>query len=362
MKLLENLRKLCNDPLEILHQYEDLDIGLIGYTCTSIPEELIISAELQPYRVSNVGADPSSLAPSFICPFANATLANIIKSQEYFQGFILAHTCDPMWRLFDILKKKINKPLFFLRVPHNTNNELSISFFKKELERLKDFLEENFKVRINKENLVESIKLCNETRNLLRDIYMSNSNGKYAANAQDRFCINLSSMWMPKAEFNTQIRDVKFDSDEESQNVRLHLNGTTLYDLTLLEIIEESNGFVASDDLCTGSRYFWTEVKQSEDPISGLTERYLKRTPCPSQVPLEERLEYIKFMIRKFKVKGVITLAERFCDPILYDSVHIRNMLNKDGIGYMVIEYENPAQEAARIKNRIEAFIESLGG
>jgi benzoyl-CoA reductase subunit C len=149
---------------------------------------------------------------------------------------------------------------------------------------------------------------------------------------------------------------------KNSNDVRLHLNGTTLYDLILLKIIEESNGFVASDDLCTGSRYFWTEVKQNDDPLSALTERYLKRTPCPPQISLEERLEYIEFTIRKFMVKGVITLAEKFCDPILYDSVHIRNMLNKKGIGYTVIEYENPAQETARIKNRVEAFIESLGG
>ncbi|MGD8544944.1 MAG: 2-hydroxyacyl-CoA dehydratase family protein, partial [Candidatus Bathyarchaeota archaeon] len=311
MKLSENLKKLCNDPLEILSQYKDSGVGVIGYTCTPIPEELIISAELQPYRLSNAGADPSSLAPSFICPFASATLANIIESQEYFQGFILAHTCDPMWRLYDILKKKVNKPLFFLRVPHNTNNELSISFFRKELERLIDFLEDNFKTRINKETLLESIKLCNETRHLLRDIYMTNTDGKYSANAQDRFCMNLASMWMPKPEFNDQIRNIELEGYKNSNDVRLHLNGTTLYDLILLKIIEESNGFVASDDLCTGSRYFWTEVKQNDDPLSALTERYLKRTPCPPQISLEERLEYIEFMIRKFMVKGVITLAEK---------------------------------------------------
>jgi benzoyl-CoA reductase/2-hydroxyglutaryl-CoA dehydratase subunit BcrC/BadD/HgdB len=58
----------------------------------------------------------------------------------------------------------------------------------------------------------------------------------------------------------------------------------------------------------------------------------------------------------------VITFTERFCDPTLYDSVHLRDMLIKDGIPITVIDYENPTQEIGRIKTRVEAFIESMGG
>ncbi len=167
---------------------------------------------------------------------------------------------------------------------------------------------------------------------------------------------------MPKPEFNSIMRTSNFASWRTSKNVRLHVNGTALYDLNMIRIVEKSGGFVASDDLCTGSRYFWTNVDKTEDPILGLSDRYLRRTPCPPQGPLKERLEYIKFMISKFKVQGVVTFTEKFCDPILYDSVHIRRMLAKDEMAYMVIDYENPEQEAIRIQHRIEAFVETIGG
>jgi len=362
MEIPSRIRDLCKNPATILSQYKDLGIKVIGYTCSYVPEELIISAGLQPYRLSNTGASVSPLTPSFVCPFASATLENMLSLESFFSGFVVAHTCDPMWRLYDILKKKTCKPVFLLRVPHNTDNKLSLDFFRGEILRFRRFLEKNLEAKIDDNALFRSIRLCNESRNLLKRIYMLNSDGRYKINALDRFRIVLASMWMPKPEYNAQIKALNFDDSETYGGLRLHVNGTSIYDLNLIKIIEESGGFIASDDLCTGSRYFWSSVDKSEDPISALSCRYFKRTPCPSHAPLKPRLEYIDLMIREFKVQGVVTFAESFCDPILYDSVHLRKMLARNGIPSMVIDYENPAQEIGRIKTRVEAFIESLGG
>lgn len=362
MKVPSDIHDLCKNPAAILSQYRDSGVKVIGYTCSYVPEELVIAAGLQPYRISNIGADVSALTPSFVCAFASAVLENALRLEDLFSGFVLAHTCDPMWRLYDILKKKISKPLFLLRVPHDTDNELSLGFFRAELIRFKEFLEENFDATIDETKLASSIELCNQNRNLLKSIYMPNSNGKYKINASDRLHLVLASMWMPKQECNAKIKELGLNNSELYQKVRVHVNGTAIYDLSLIKAIEESGGFVASDDLCTGSRYFWDNVEKSQESMSALASRYLKRTACPSQCPLEKRLEFIDFMIRQFKAKGVITFAEKFCDPVLYDSVHIKNMLNKNGIPAMVVDYENPAQEIGRIRTRVEAFIESLEG
>ena len=362
MATASGVRDLCKNPATILNQYRDSGVKVIGYTCSYIPEELIISAGLQPYRITNIGADVSALTPSFVCAFASGVLENMLRNEDLFEGFVIAHTCDPMWRLYDILKKKISKPLFLLRVPHNTDNELSLEFFKLELIRFKEFLEENFKATIDENALSSATKLCNENRSLLKSVYMLNGNGQFRVNALDRFPLVLASMWMPKPEINEHIKTLHFNDSKTDGNVRLHLNGTGIYDVDLIRIIDEAGGFVASDDLCTGSRYFWSNVEGSEDPISALAYRYLKRTPCPSDGPIEDRLEYINFMIREFRAQGVITFAGRFCDPILYDSVHLRNMLSKNGVAATLIDYENASQEIGRIKTRVEAFIESVGG
>jgi benzoyl-CoA reductase subunit C len=363
MKVPANISALCDNPARQLNKYKDLGVKVLGYTCSYVPEELIMSAGLQPYRISNVGANTSTLTPSFVCPFASATLENILKLEEFFSGFVLAHTCDPMWRLYDIVKKKMKKPVFLLRVPHDTEDPSALEFFKMELLRFKKFVTENFNAKVDNEALSDAIKLCNENRSLLKEVYMLNSGGKYSVNAVDRFQLVLASMWMPKEEINTQIKSLNLKGNSnKTGNVRLHVNGTAVYDLNLIKAIEDSGGFVASDDLCTGSRYFWSNIEESQDLISALAYRYLKRTPCSPQGPLQQRLEYVKFMVKEFKTHGVITFAERFCDPILYDSVHVKDVFVKEGVPTMLIDYENPTQEIGRIKTRIEAFIESIGG
>ncbi|MEM2256295.1 MAG: 2-hydroxyacyl-CoA dehydratase family protein [Candidatus Bathyarchaeia archaeon] len=352
---------VCKNPIELLEKYKESGINVLGYSCSYIPEELIISGGLQPYRIPNLGSVTSPLVPTFICQFASAVLQNILRLEEFFSGFVIAHTCDPMWRLYDIVKKKARKPIFFLRVPHNVEGELSIDFFKKELLRFKRFLEENFDVEINNEALRNAIEVCNMNRNLLKEVYMRNSNGKNRVNGLYRLQLTLASMWMPKKEVNTQIKSLSLENNAtRTGNVRIHINGTAIYDLNIIEIVENAGCFIASDDLCTGSRYFWDNVNDSEDLIRALANRYMQRTPCPSHEPIEKRLQFMDFMIEKFKVQGVLTIANRFCDPMLYEAVHVREMLTKKHVPVMLIDYENLGQEAGRIKARIEAFIESL--
>lgn len=361
MEISKDIGDLYKKTTETLRRYKDDGINVIGYTCSYVPEELIISGGLQPYRIPNVGAETSALTPSFVCSSASNMLENMLKLEDLFSGYVVAHTCDPMWRLFDILKKKIRKPLFFLRVPHNTGNSLSLDFFKTELSRFQAFLERHFEVMIDDSALSDAIATCNESRDLLRNIYMLNSRGKYRISGFDRLALVLACMWMPKRKFNSIAKRWNPTNDKNRSSTRLHLTGTSVFDLNIIKTIEESGGFVASDDLCTGSRYFWLDVENINDPISSLSERYLKRPPCPSQNPLAKRLEHIRYFISKFQVQGVVILAKRFCDPILYDNVHIGNMLTKDGIPTIVIEYEDSTQEIGRIKSRVEAFIESVG-
>ena len=133
MKAVKGMKSLCPEPSVQLEQYKDSGIKVIGYTCNYVPEELVISAGLQPYRITNIDGETSPLTPSFVCPLASTTLQKMLKFKDDFSGFILTHTCDPMWRIYDILKKKTAKPTFLLRVPHNTDNELAVNFFKMEL-------------------------------------------------------------------------------------------------------------------------------------------------------------------------------------------------------------------------------------
>lgn len=363
MRIKYDIHNICQNPESLLDSYQESGVSVIGYSCSYVPEEVVISARAQPYRIPDLGAERSPLTPNFVCPFAASVLSNMLRLEQYFSGFILAHTCDPMWRMYDILKKKTGKPIFFLRVPHNTDNPLSLQFFRKELIRLKKFLERSLGVKIQDDNLKKSIKICNKNRELLKNLYLSTPDTYCEVNPVERFRLILSSFWLPKEEHNIIIENagIKLSKGCDYENkIRVHLTGTAIYHTGLIENIRELEGVVVSDDLCTGSRYFWHNVEESEDPISAIASRYLRKTPCPSHAPLEKRVEFIKFMVSRFKAQGVLIITGKFCDPLLYDIVHIREMLMKMGIPNAIVDYENLQQELSRIQTRIESFIEML--
>lgn len=362
---VQGLKDLQLDPFQVLKEYADPGIRVVGHACSYVPEEIIISAGLQPFRVPDLhpadGTGGATLVPSFVCQSCSSVLRNILNSADHFDGFVVAQTCDPMWRLYDILKKKFAKPVFLLRVPHDTANELALEFFQKELSRLRDFCKEELGAEADDDSLSRAVDTCNENRSLLKEIYLSNAQGKHCIDSVDRLQATLVSMWIPKRKCNAALRALGAVPRRRGAEVRLHLSGTTVYDLDLIRAIEDEGGYVASDDLCTGSRYFWENVVKSEDLDRALARRYLRRTPCPSNDPLQDRLEYIENMVKTFIVQGLISLANRFCDPMLFDYVHIKNMLSKLGLPMLHLDYENISQEISRLKGRIEAFLESLG-
>jgi benzoyl-CoA reductase subunit C len=364
MEALEDLQELRLDPFQVLKQHVDSGIKVVGYACSYVPEEIIISAGLQPFRVpdlDSIGETRSAdLMPSFVCQTCSSVLRNILNSEEYFDGFVVAQTCDPMWRLFDILRKKFAKPVFLLRIPHDTANELAPGFFKLELSRLRNFLKKESGAKMDDDSLSHAIDVCNENRSLLKRIYLSNAQGRHCIDSADRLQLTIASMWIPKPKCSAALRTLDC-VQRQSEEIRLHVSGTTLYDLSIIRAIEDEGGYVASDDLCTGSRYFWENVTKTEDLDLALAHRYLRKTPCPSNAPLQGRLEYIDKMIKTFNAQGLISLTNQFCDPMLFDYVHIKNMLSKLGIPILHLDYENITQEINRLKVRVEAFLETLG-
>ena len=67
--------------------------------------------------------------------------------------------------------------------------------------------------------------------------------------------------------------------------IRLMILGSEDDDIEFVEMVE--NCLVPAtfviDDHCTGTRYFWGEVKKSDDKLRDLAVRYLERPACPSK-------------------------------------------------------------------------------
>jgi benzoyl-CoA reductase subunit C len=109
----------------------------------------------------------------------------------------------------------------------------------------------------------------------------------------------------------------------KAQHPRIFLWGNELDDTLFIRLMEESGAQVVMDDLCTGTRFFWEDVPETEDPLDGIVTRYLgircPRTNLPQgatrQADLENRFGHIGRFVRDWKVDGAVFTLSAIAIP-----------------------------------------------
>jgi benzoyl-CoA reductase subunit C len=87
---------------------------------------------------------------------------------------------------------------------------------------------------------------------------------------------------------------------------RLMIVGSEDDDTEFVRMVESLGATIVTDEHCTGSRYFWEEVKEGSDPLIAIAERYVDRIPCPSKDwPERRRFPHIFKLIEDYNVQGL---------------------------------------------------------
>jgi benzoyl-CoA reductase/2-hydroxyglutaryl-CoA dehydratase subunit BcrC/BadD/HgdB len=123
------------------------------------------------------------------------------------------------------------------------------------------------------------------------------------------------------------------------------------------------------DDLSIGSKLYWNDIDVTADPLQGIAERYLRKLKIPTtfigsgdtyQEILEERYGHLKRYISDFRVNGVILFIYKFCDPYGFEVPAMKSFIESAGVPVLYIEDEYSTSTLARLKTRIEAFLEMI--
>ena len=147
------------------------------------------------------------------------------------------------------------------------------------------------------------------------------------------------------------------------------LIGDQIDDVAMMEAIEGTGARLVMDDLSVGSKMYWNDVDVTPDPVQGIAERYLRKLKIPTtfvgtgdtyQQNLEERFGHMKRYIEEFKVDGAILFIYKYCDPYGFDVAPMKSFIESSGTPVLYIEDEYSTSSLARVKTRIEAFLEMI--
>jgi benzoyl-CoA reductase/2-hydroxyglutaryl-CoA dehydratase subunit BcrC/BadD/HgdB len=218
---------------------------------------------------------------------------------------------------------------------------------------------------ISDSKLSETIKLYNDNRRSLGEIYALRAADPGLISGSDVYAIIKSAMVMDRYELREALHETVAELKKErpvaGNYKRIVLAGGVCNQPDIYSILEKAGARVVWDELCTGTRYFEGAVSESSDPVTALAERYAERIVCPAKhCGNDARGKNLVDVVKEHNAQGVVFLILKFCDPHSFDYPYMKEYLDKEKIPSMLIEMEEQPSAEGQLATRFESFIEML--
>ncbi|MBW2138829.1 MAG: 2-hydroxyacyl-CoA dehydratase [Deltaproteobacteria bacterium] len=345
----------------------------IGWLCTYVPEEIIHAAGFLPVRITGTisgGARAEKAIYSNVCPFIKNCLSSALEDKYAFDGIVAAQTCDGITKLLNMWE--YFKPIPFshlVGLPRHLDED-GEKLFVYEVKLFKENLENTFDITITDESIEEAIRIYNETRKLLRELYATRINDTPKITGTDILKIMTAAVSMPKTTFNALLKELLSNLEslqgavsDYSDSIRLIITGGEMDRPYLVDTLEGSGAIVVNEEMCMGYRYFGLDddVINQDEPITDIARRYFYRMPCSAiYSKMETKMESLFKMIKDFKADAVVYHTLKFCDCYQCDYPIYEEEFRKRDIPLLLLETDYSERSVGQLRTRVEAFIEML--
>lgn len=352
---------------------------IIGYTCIYPPLEIVTALDFIPYRILGDINEPitkaDSCLPTIVCPFVRSSLDLGLKGRyDFLNGLAGAHVCDVGEKWCHLWNYYIDPPFHhFIDYPHVVH-KASFEYLKAGMNDFRKSLEKFAGKKLNPERLKEEMKVHNQQRALVRELYELRKPDPPLLSGTETLQVMIALMSIPLEEGSQLLREVlsevKKRKNRPKKSARLLVWGSPIDNIALVEMIESLDAYVVMDDTCIGSRHYWADVEITPDPLDGLAHRYLADLKCPRtfrettnsyQQDLETRFSYLKDYARDWKANGVVLESIKYCDTHGYEVPALRDYFDSIGLPNMYLEHEYTKVALAPLRTRVEAFLEMIG-
>lgn len=343
-------------PVEMIHAAGAISVGLV-------------------YGGDSVAVDAAaSVIYRQMCPFARAQYGySVLKEIPYLEMMDLLAapiTCQHLRRAADLYEYHTDTPIFRLGIPQPVDGQRALDYFKGELGRLQERVEELTGNKVTDEKLRESIEIFRKIRDQLKKISELRKSQRPPITTTDFIRLN---HWAHLADPKVMAEGLKSIYDElsakegpEVKGPRILITGPNIAmgDYRLLEMIDESGAKVVVEDIAEGVLFYWENVASNGDPMDALTDRYIvKRSNCAFVHPnMQRHFDFILKLANDFSVDGIVWYQLRQCETWSIESYFMAETLKKmtNRIPMIKLESDYDIADTGQIKTRIESFVETF--
>jgi len=352
---------------------------IIGYMCALTPVEIIEAAGLIPLRIKGDVNEPITKADTqmetIICPVVRSCYDIVLKGNfSFLTGLVIPHACDSISRTYDIWKFTTGLPyMHLINMPHETDDS-SLAFYKEILNTFRKSLGKFAGKEISDTILAQWVKTYNDYRAKIRELYELRKSSPPLISGVEMTRVLVACMSLPVAEATVLLSSIiaevkKRPAITSKPGARIMVIGADIDDVSFIKLIEDSGAVVVTDDLCPGTRDSWEDTAITADPMDGLAERYLKKVKCGRTYretkgsyneDLEDRFGHIRRFVNDFKVNGIILYIYKYCDSFGFEVPAMKEYIHALDIPVIYLEDEYSQSTIARLKTRVQAFLEIL--
>jgi benzoyl-CoA reductase subunit C len=376
--LIAQYREVLEDsPLNLAAESKVKRPGakVVGCYPVYTPVELIHAAGMLPVGVIGGGnrleiAHADSRFQSFVCSIVKSTLElGLTEKLRFLDGIVFHSICDPARNLGSVFKRNFpNLMVEYIHFPQNMTSRFTADYLVAEYKRLKNAYEGLAGKTVTDEELRRSIRLYNEQRRLLRELYRIRREQPQNLSTTESYVLTRVGTLIPVEEHIAVLKEalaaLRQRDEKPKDRIRVVLEGSFCEQppLELIEGLEAAGCYILDDDFLIGWRWFLEDIPVEGDPIRNLACAYIDQSVY-SGVKHDSRVSKSKHLIDRVRETGasaVIILAAKFCEPALFDYALYRRALEQEGIPHLSLEFEEKMWIFDKARSEVETFVESM--
>ena len=359
-----------------IKNYKERGIPVVGLYCAYFPPELAIAAGAVPVTLCSFAEETIPAAerdmPKSMCPLVKSSYGFAIEDKcplFHFSDLVIGETtCDGKKKMYEMMMEF--KAVHVMELP-SSQSERGYEFWKGEVIRAKEYLEEFFHVVITEEMIRDAVHLNNRIRMSLKSLCEVMKLDPAPVSGEDIQKMVLGSKY--RFDFQTTpelvagVRDKLLEEYEQGKKlekrVRLLVTGCPIGgdSLKVIRAIEQNGGVVVATENCSGVRALSTMVEEDTDDIYGAIARKYLSTGCSIMTPNDNRIELLGEIIDEYHVDGVVEVILTGCHSTGAESFYIRKFVREEKrLPYIAVDTDYSSADTGQIATRLTAFIEMI--
>lgn len=357
-------------------EYKDKNIPVIGAYCSYFPREIAAAMGAVPIGLCSSAEETVKIAetvlPKNVCPLIKSSYGFAISDKcpyFHFSDVVVGETtCDGKKKMYEMMTEF--KDVFVMEIP-NMQSERGLQFWKQEIIRLKDYLEEKFQIVITEEDVRRAVRSENRRRTALKRLYEVMKYDPVPIMGMDLLKVLYGSKYQLDTEevpkeldaLTDKIMDEYQTKPKREKRPRILVTGCPMGgDVNkVVQAIEDHGGVVVAFENCTGAKVIDKLIDEEDMDVYEAIARKYYSIGCAIMTPNDNRIELLGRMIDEFKVHGVVEMIMSGCHSVHMESISVRNFVNEEKqIPYLDIVTDYSKGDIGQLNTRMTAFIEML--